>query len=86
MVLDMKDILLTYPLYPDSYFLFAFTWEATDTSPPDSFFRISELFDPGPIMLFQYVDDFLLYSLTLPMSQQATSMLLNFLGILSLTS
>lgn len=29
-VLDIKDAFLTVPLYPGSYFLFAFTWEDPD--------------------------------------------------------
>lgn len=30
-VLDLKDMFFTVPLYPDSYFHFAFTWDDPDT-------------------------------------------------------
>ena len=98
-VLDLKDAFFTVPLHPDSYFLFAFTWEEPDSQSsrqltwtilPQGFrdspyffgqalARDLSNFDAGSSTLLQYVDDLLLCSPSLSLSQQATSALLNFL-------
>lgn len=98
-VLDLKDAFFTIPLHPDSYFLFAFTWEDPDTHIseqltwtvlPQGFRDSPHIFGQAlaadlqqctlkASTLLQYVDDLLLCSPSLVLSQEDTSTLLNFL-------
>ncbi|KAK1346531.1 hypothetical protein QTO34_000387 [Cnephaeus nilssonii] len=99
-ILDLKDAFFTIPLDPDSYHLFAFTWEDPDkqvsrqltwTVLPQGFRDSPHLFSQAlardlqqcslePSTLLQYVDDLLLCSPSLDISQRQTANLLNFLG------
>jgi hypothetical protein len=93
-VLDLKDAFFTIPLSPNSQDIFAFTWmdpphTTLNNSPGQSSLRVLGI---APIYLvrclpnlsrstfLQYVDDLLLCSPSLNISQTDTTLILNFLA------